>query len=240
MDEEQWVCAKCGFTNEYYAAYCVSCSEIRPASPAEPPAVEKVAPRAGRQWDYTPPSAMHKPPASTTVGLPPSSPAGLPPSTSSDRRPFGLPRNRGKIRPLLILAIIFAVAFPAIRSAVDNVSTTATAVQWEDTYPSAGESGSPADIDPARAELLIAYQTKWQAWLEQGQGEFPGVDYLVIDELLVFPGADSRRERPGRRGREGSLLDVDHVALASDAGGDGACGGAEPGEPRRPDPGVGG
>ncbi len=29
--DEPWVCPKCGFTNEYYAAYCVSCSEVRPS-----------------------------------------------------------------------------------------------------------------------------------------------------------------------------------------------------------------
>jgi hypothetical protein len=28
--DEQWVCPKCGFGNEYYAAYCVSCNEPRP------------------------------------------------------------------------------------------------------------------------------------------------------------------------------------------------------------------
>jgi hypothetical protein len=32
--DEQWACPKCGFENEYYASYCISCSEPRPAADA--------------------------------------------------------------------------------------------------------------------------------------------------------------------------------------------------------------
>jgi hypothetical protein len=206
--DEQWVCPKCGFTNEYYAAYCVSCSELRPTEHAESPTPEQQTTRSSHQGDDVPASVTGEmrrfaeesaprprtstavpTPKSMTTSAPTPTPVPAPAPSSSTKRTAGRPRSLGKVPGLVILVIVVAIIIPAIRNAFNAVSTTDTTQQSGLTYPSATEVVSPAglaDIDTARRELLTAYQTKWQTWLREGQGDFPSSQYLAVDELLAF------------------------------------------------------
>lgn len=193
------MCPKCGFTNEYYAAYCVSCSEVRPAGPTESPTPEQHTSRPDYQWDYVPPSATAemrrlaeesapKPVPLAPAPLAPAPLAPVPTPSSSGRRPLTLPKTFGKLVGVVIWVIIVAIVIPAIRCATDSASIEPT-TEWELTFPETdtyGQFVTLTDVDAARQALLVAFQAKSQAWLAQGQGDIPGQEYLLADELLAF------------------------------------------------------
>jgi hypothetical protein len=194
--DEPWVCPKCGFTNEYYAAYCVSCSEVRPAEPTESPTPEQHTTRPDYQWDYEPPSAtaemrrLAEESAPKPVPLAPVPLAPVPTPSSSGRRPLALPKGFGKLVGVVIWVIIVAIVIPAIRCTADSVSTEPT-TPWEWTLPETDtydQLVTLTDVDTARLTLLIAFQAKSQAWLAQGEGDIPTQEYLLADELLAFQG----------------------------------------------------
>jgi hypothetical protein len=177
--DTEWVCPKCGFTNEYYAAYCVSCSEIRPTGALAPAAAPTPAARP------TPPGPQPWPEApipETTV---------LEDAPWPTTRPYNLPRVPGKRVGLLVGIIFLAIFIGTMRDVTCDASYTTTTEYWGYGYgyPSETVSVDAIDIlnvDSARLALLNAYQVKWQEWLDQGQGDFPGAEYLVVDELLTF------------------------------------------------------
>ncbi len=125
--DEPWVCTKCGFTNEYYAAYCVSCSEIRPAEPAESQTPEPRTARPDYKWDYAPPTPTAKirrpeeKNAPQPVAHKPAMPAPLPTPTPSGRRPFVLPKNFAKVVGVVIWIIIVTIVIPALRCTAEGV-----------------------------------------------------------------------------------------------------------------------
>ena len=71
--DEQWVCPKCGFGNQYYAGYCVSCNEVRPSDDAQPAHEAKLAhePAPAHEDESAAAGALVSPPTAASAGSEP-------------------------------------------------------------------------------------------------------------------------------------------------------------------------
>jgi hypothetical protein len=193
--DEQWACPKCGFNNEYYAGYCVSCNELRPAeavAPAEPEVSERPFYRPPLTTSLDPASYRPKPVTLSKPSHAPGSP--MAPGPAKAKKPIKLPTlpKRRSISAVIFIAIAIAASV-ANSFGHDNPSSTADTYLVESTAQ--GVFADPVDtayldqlaaINVARSDLVNGGNTRWNQWLAKDLGGFPTPEYLSVDQAEAF------------------------------------------------------
>jgi hypothetical protein len=192
--DEQWACPKCGFYNEYYAGYCVSCNELRPAeaaAPAKPEVSETPVYRPPLTTSLDPASYQPKPVVLSAPSQGPGSPTA--PGPTKTKRSFKLP-TLPKRRPFsAVIFIAIAIAALVANSRLDSPSSTADPYQVESSTQ--GVFAEPVDsayldrlteINVARNDLVAGANKRWDQWLAKASGGFPTPEYLSVDQVEAF------------------------------------------------------
>lgn len=219
--DEPWVCPNCGFTNEYYAPYCISCSTVRPS-------VQDTAPVSGAPVDVpvlsASPQSPDWKPSGSTVPSPKLTPHELPkkdftpkpiildrPSSTSTpvkpaespRRKLTLPTSMGPKAPRRVIGLVAMLVIGAI-AAANGLFHTAGDITTSDTILT--QAADPADnayyidlasVNLARNDLIDMTNSRWDAWKALGSSGLPTPDYLMVDELVAFKTQVAAVSSPG-------------------------------------------
>ena len=202
--DEPWVCQKCGFTNEYYAAYCVACSapraDLAPTQvPDEPVDSPDYQPTSGKVPTYKPVPLDTRVPKPAPVG-----PAR--PAQDAERpiRPIPHHSRLGLVAVAIVIAIIAGAAPNIFRhsSTTDTVDTfqygvdvTEPATESPATETTAASLTGTADLAYANSffDINTAYtlvynlsRSRRDEWSAGHTTGFPTAEYLVLDELKAF------------------------------------------------------